>query len=137
MTSCNSSHSKGARTANLFAVTVGLYLIAWCRDASMLALMLQAGVTHGLAMFGAGVALEFKSNLLTGAVDRFPSRGRRSSNVTAPAQRFPALELHLDTVAIEPVSWQVIFPSIFLQTCCPGRRLHLWLASRLGAAIGD
>ena len=73
--SCNSSHSKEARTANLFAVTVGLYLIAWRRDASMLALMLRAGVTHGLSMLGAGVAFESESNLLTGAVDRLSPRG--------------------------------------------------------------
>ena len=47
----------------MFAVTVGLYLIAWCRDASMLALMLRAGLTHGLSMLEAGMAFESESDL--------------------------------------------------------------------------
>ena len=59
----------------MFAVAVGLYLIDWCRDASMLDLMMRAGVTHGLAMLEAGVAFESESDLLTGAVDRLSPRG--------------------------------------------------------------
>ena len=47
----------------MFAVTVGLYFIAWRRNASMLALMLRAGVTHGLSMLGVGVAFESEITL--------------------------------------------------------------------------
>ena len=59
-TSRNSSHSEGARTENLFEVITGLYLIAWRRAASMVVLMLKAGVTLEFSMLGTRMALDFQ-----------------------------------------------------------------------------
>ena len=59
-TSRNSSHSNESRTKYLFEVVVGLYLIDWCRAASMLALMLRAGVAFDFSMLGAGMTLDLQ-----------------------------------------------------------------------------